>query len=227
MAAWLESAWLARYLDRQLSAEESAWFEAYALEKPDLLAVIETDNALRDALAVHDAANDGPMAGSAGADRPTRVAPRSRAHPRRGVPRWAGLAACLVAGLALGWIGPRSLPSAPGTGALIANPPRIVFDTMRGVPEAPNVERGDADAPYTLIEVALPPGAEHVALRIGAQAPVPLSPSPDGFVSFLIARTAIDPKAAAEIRYMLDGADQVRPISLEQLDAGQPEGERR
>lgn len=50
MAAWLESAWLARYLERQLDGDELAWFEAYLLDKPELLAMIEADNGLHDAL---------------------------------------------------------------------------------------------------------------------------------------------------------------------------------
>ena len=36
MADWLESAWLARYLDRQLAGDEQAWFEAYLLTRPKL-----------------------------------------------------------------------------------------------------------------------------------------------------------------------------------------------
>ena len=44
MTAWLEQAWLARYLDRQLSSEESTWFEAYVLDKPELLGTIEADS---------------------------------------------------------------------------------------------------------------------------------------------------------------------------------------
>jgi hypothetical protein len=51
MTAWLEQAWLIRYLDRQLAGEEADWFEAYALDKPELLAMIEVDTRLRDALA--------------------------------------------------------------------------------------------------------------------------------------------------------------------------------
>jgi hypothetical protein len=44
-------AWLVRYLDRQLASKESAWFESYAMDKPVLLAKIEADTRLRDALA--------------------------------------------------------------------------------------------------------------------------------------------------------------------------------
>lgn len=51
MSAWLEQAWLIRYLDRQLAGEEAQWFEAYAMERRELLATIEADTRLRDALA--------------------------------------------------------------------------------------------------------------------------------------------------------------------------------
>lgn len=50
IVAWMENAWLVRYLDRQLSDDEVAAFEAYALDKPELLALIEADTNLRDAL---------------------------------------------------------------------------------------------------------------------------------------------------------------------------------
>jgi hypothetical protein len=51
MNAWLEQAWLTRYLDRQLASDEATWFEAYALDKPELLAMIDADTRFRDALA--------------------------------------------------------------------------------------------------------------------------------------------------------------------------------
>jgi hypothetical protein len=51
MSAWLEQAWLIQYLDRQLAGEEAQWFEAYAMERRELLATIEADTRLRDALA--------------------------------------------------------------------------------------------------------------------------------------------------------------------------------
>jgi hypothetical protein len=50
MTAWLEQVWLDSYLDRQLAGEEAQWFEAYAVERPELLVTIEADTRLRDAL---------------------------------------------------------------------------------------------------------------------------------------------------------------------------------
>ena len=50
MRAWLEQAWLIQYLDRQLAAEEATWFEAYAMDRPELLRTIDADTRLRAAL---------------------------------------------------------------------------------------------------------------------------------------------------------------------------------
>jgi len=50
MRAWLEQAWLIQYLDRQLAAQEATWFEAYAMDRPELLRTIDADTRLRAAL---------------------------------------------------------------------------------------------------------------------------------------------------------------------------------
>ncbi len=50
LATWLEDAWLERYLDRELTDAETAWFEAYMLDKPRLIAAIDSDTSLRDGL---------------------------------------------------------------------------------------------------------------------------------------------------------------------------------
>jgi anti-sigma factor RsiW len=50
IVAWMETAWLVRYLDRELSDDEAVAFEAYVLDKPELLAQIEADTNLRDTL---------------------------------------------------------------------------------------------------------------------------------------------------------------------------------
>jgi hypothetical protein len=47
MAAWLEQAWMERYLNRELSESESDWFEAYLLERPELLGELRADNLAR------------------------------------------------------------------------------------------------------------------------------------------------------------------------------------
>ena len=68
MAPWLEQAWLMRYLDRQLGADEQAWFEGYLLDKPELLDQVEADTALRDAVAAQQGAQHAP-----GSDSPAAV----------------------------------------------------------------------------------------------------------------------------------------------------------
>jgi len=50
MRAWLEQAWLIQYLDRQLATQEATWFEAYAMDRPELLRTIDADTRLRAAL---------------------------------------------------------------------------------------------------------------------------------------------------------------------------------
>lgn len=59
--AWLGQVWLVRYLDRQLAGEEAQWFEAYAMDRPELLATIEADTRLRDALAAAASARHGDV----------------------------------------------------------------------------------------------------------------------------------------------------------------------
>ena len=133
MAGWLESAWLARYLDRQLEGEELAWFEGYLLDKPELMKMIEVDNALRDAVASGAASFSerapGPMDG--GSLDAVAHLPRMRATSR------FVLAAAVALGLGIGWYG-KELPKRDlGLAGVVPNPTRIVFDTMRGAADAP------------------------------------------------------------------------------------------
>ncbi len=55
MAAQIERRWLQRYLDRQLDADQSAWFEAYLFGRPPLLRLAEIDTLMRDAAARYGA----------------------------------------------------------------------------------------------------------------------------------------------------------------------------
>ncbi len=50
MPNWLERAWMDRYLDRELTDEERNWFEAYLLDRPQLIEELEADEAVREAL---------------------------------------------------------------------------------------------------------------------------------------------------------------------------------
>lgn len=229
MSAWLQQAWLARYLDRQLDGDETAWFEAYVLDKPELLAMIDADNRLRDALAgepraARGSAPNGPVdrtAGGTGAA--TGVASsvenssddkRVAQFPKRGpFQSWLAVAAALVLGLGVGGIGMRSL--APSQSALvIASPTRIIYDTMRGETTAPRVEHADSASPYVLVEVAVPPSAENITLHIDGMPDLALTPSPDGFVSFLADRSQLDQKGSRSIEYRIEGAAKATVVTL-------------
>lgn len=178
LADWLEQAWLQRCLDRELDPEELEWFEAYALDRPHLVAAIEADNRLRDALAAAVPARTIPD-----------VAALPQRMPRRNALIPVAMAAMIVGGAAIGYV--------LGGGAedrqsgFMAGPTRIVFDTYRGDIGGPVVHPGAEGTPFILVEVGLPPDATHVVLH-AAGVHLPLTVSPDGFASFLLARDAMD-----------------------------------
>ncbi len=236
MNAWLEQAWLTRYLDRQLASDEATWFEAYVLDKPELLAMIDADTRFRDALAddptmrnmdrsaidesrqgrssAHDeAAGDDPD--DPGIDEQPTTQPTGtisiESHPATRTkhiaqpPRWFALAAALLAGVGIGAIGWQSMSPRNSAPEIVASPTRIIYDTMRGEETPPRVEHADSQSAYVLVEAAVPPGAEHIVLKIGAAQEQTLTPSPDGFVSFLTERKNIALKTPASITYLLPG----------------------
>jgi hypothetical protein len=242
MTAWLEQAWMVRYLDRQLAGEEATWFEAYALDKPELLAMIEADTRLRDALAtdasmwhMERSVDRGGRQGGATGEAPQRVSepapfeyarnkpdvqqadvPQAKAEVRaartRGAPPWLAMAATLVLGVGLGWVGTRSLAPRGAAPEIVANPTRIIFDTMRGEPAPPRVEHAESTSPYVLIDVAVPPGAEHITLRWPGAAEQQLTPSPDGFVTFIAHRKEMGKPTDVRIAYMIEGRETSTPI---------------
>lgn len=232
MTAWLEQVWTVRYLDRQLTGEEATWFEAYALDKPDLLAMIEADTRLRDALAadasmrhkdrsIDRESRQGGATGDAprGVGEATPIAhaqesPEARASRNRPAPAWLAMAATLVLGLGLGWVGTRSSAPRNAVPRLVASPTRIIYDTMRGEPTAPRVEHADSNSPYVLVELAVPPGAENITLKMGDAPEQKLTPSPDGFVSFLVDRDAVVRGSKASVRYSRSGNAATQTIDL-------------
>jgi hypothetical protein len=238
MTAWLEQAWMVRYLDHQLASEEANWFEAYALDKPELLAMIEADTRLRDALAA-DASmrhmersvdHDGRQGGATGdtpggVSEPTPLAlARDKAEVRAQAkvrfaangraPAWLAMAATLVLGLGLGFVGTRSLAPDSAAPELIGSPTRIVYDTMRGEPTPPRVEHADSKSPYVLIEVAVPPGAQNITLKMGDAPEQNLTVSPDGFVSLLVHRATIGANDTAQLSYSLERHTTVSHLRL-------------
>jgi hypothetical protein len=220
MPAWLEQAWLGRYLDRQLTGDEIAWFEAYVLDKWELLDMIEADTQLRDALTADSTAGRStlsaatethPQIRAISANDTTALAAPSGLRLRRARHPWMAIAAASVLGLGIGGIGVRSLTSNRDT-SVIASPTRIIYDTMRGEPTPPRVEHADSTAPYLLVEVAVPPGAQSIVLHVDALPDQTLSTSPDGFVSFLIARGPAS-DFAAQITYSTDGKQKTQRLS--------------
>jgi hypothetical protein len=221
MTSWLEAAWLQRYLERRLDAEETAWFEAYAMDKPELIDRIEADSDLRDGLALSSSRaaaaaghNISPARATAAAEKASveneeaivavpvasidaskaTQSPRATAPGvvprRRGITETLALAASLIAGVGIGWVSQRSTTSQPDAPALMASPTRIIYDAVREERTPPRIEHADSKSPYVLIEVAVPPGAEHVTVKMENGAEQELVPSPEGFVSFLVDRGA-------------------------------------
>ena len=222
MSGWLEQAWLACYLDRQLTGEEAAWFEAYVLDKPELLDVIDADTRLRDALAADRpvlASNDVSIAHSAQSSSfPRRRESSSSTAEKKTRPTWLALAACLLLGLGVGTIGMRTL--APNHSAdIVASPTRIIYDTMRGEATPPRIEHAESKSPYVLVEVAVPPGAENITLKIDGTPDQELTPSPDGFVSFLMLRGINNTARDAKLKYSTHDSKLIRELNLNKLNA--------
>lgn len=196
---WLEHAWLERYLDGELEAHEEEAFEAYLLDKPHLIAKLDADNLLRAAIA-EDA---GALKDVRVSDVSSGVRETRRSH--QGPTVWLALAAGLVFGVGLSWLGSPYLGDIhAGTHA----PSRIVFDTLRGELSAPREEAGDPAAPVRVYELPLPPGANVVsaqAVHDGRATPLPpASPSTDGYLTYLVPASW---RGRGEFRIEIDFAD--------------------
>jgi hypothetical protein len=160
------------------------------------------------------------LAQPTGLTRPTTVTsidshPESRTRRVANSPRWLALAATLLAGVGVGWIGTQSLPRRSSALEIVANPTRIIFDTMRGEVTPPRVEHADSASPYVFVEAAVPPGAEHITLKMSAAPDRTLTPSPDGFVSFFVLREKIAKSGDARIEYTMLGKETRLPIAFQ------------
>jgi len=196
MAAWLESAWLARYLDRALTDSETIWFETYVLDKPDLLTMIEGDTQLRDALVSRSGSMDADSARTSGANTDLLRSMRARMPQAR---TWTRIAATFVFGLGIGLVGVRWRDGFVEI-QVIPSPTRITFDTMRGIASAPIVEAAGSASSFVLVEVPVPPAATDVVL-IAHGRQIPLAVSRDGFASFLFPRKNISPSLQLSVAY--------------------------
>jgi hypothetical protein len=193
MAAWLEEAWLERYLNRRLTADEANWFEAYVLDKSDMLQALENDTMLRDALA--------EVAESSKFSRISVSRARQPIAPRRRF-RWgrlANAASLAVAAVLGGLVGQRLMMtterSAPDAqlDALLANPPRVIFETMRGPTSRPSrYEPGESRSPILLVDIPIPTDCQidHARLLVGDKIHTLPKPavSPDGYATYAIPR---------------------------------------
>jgi hypothetical protein len=220
MTAWLEQAWLVRYLNRRLSGEEVTWFESYLLDKPELLAMIEADTRLRDALAAgastrhteRSVERDGRQGGAItdNASVPLNTASR----PRRRPAPWIALAATLALGVGVGSIAMRTFAPSAGDPGLVVSPTRIVYDALRGADSPPHIEHADSASPYVFVEVAVPPGAEQIVLLGLGASEQALTMTPDGFVNFLLERRALSHTRELQVRYVRNGEVGLRKLDL-------------
>ena len=231
MTAWLEHAWLVRYLDRELDGQEASWFEAYAMDKPELLAKIEADTDLRDALTANalmwqeemeTSMDSGASHGDAIAKEATRASPQARAESIKATGRWTrhsawvALAASLVLGFGLGRIGTQSVVPSEGD-QIVANPARVLLTSPRGANIAASIESGDSASAYVLVEMPLPDGAENATLEFEGQPLTRLAISADGTARFLVPRHAKKRLVVGTISYKFDGATIKHKFDLTSL----------
>ncbi len=230
MGAHLEQEWLRRYLGRELEASELEWFEAYVLDKPVLLDAIDEDTSLRDGLRAvagtasdhaapspkdpgrRDEARSASVAVDVGAVDAANVSalrPRKRPVPSS----WMALAASLLLGIGGGWLGHGAIRNA-GPPEIIANPPRIFFDTLRGGEIAPQRQHSASKSEYVLIEVAVPPGATEVRVEVDGHA-WPLIASSDSVVSFVAGRKRLNDAKSVQLSYIIAGQPQSRNLRTE------------
>jgi hypothetical protein len=213
MAAWLESAWLARYLERQLDAEESAWFEAYLFDKPELLHMLEADNALRDALARHDEVESFRTRSSVGSHKRGMAATNLP-------PYWLSIAASLIvlAGFGAGWLA-RPWALTPGAEIIPIPTKTIDLDTNRGATEHPKKTGGTVthgDAPLTPVRIRVPvaPDATNVKAYVGDGPPVSLPDPEDAFVTFVLRGTA-EKDIRLSLSYMSNSVERRREFRID------------
>ena len=198
-SAWLERAWLARYLERGLDEDETARFEAYVLDKPDLLREIEADNDLRDCLA---AAGPALLAAEPAGSVPGAppATPRVQRHP---AVAWLALAASLLVGLGLG-----NLLRSGGAhrDAVEASPGRVVFDTLRGEALKPRWEFAAAGKPDELliVDVSVASDAQKVSVQLPDGSERVLRVSAEGFATFIAPRALL---AGKTVQMSVTGAD--------------------
>jgi hypothetical protein len=201
LAAWLETAWLERYLDRQLTAEEVVWFEIYVFDKPDLLSKIDMDSDLRDGTfsAKPDSA-DPPMM--------SNVAELSAAGSRQSttVLRAFAVAASMLAAVGVGWTG-REWSRSDSDAAIVANPTLVrLYGPGRGIADSlVCVENAKSPSNMISVEAMVPASAVDVTMRFGDKEISGLAPSSTGTISSLVPRQVVAAAKSVELTYVVNG----------------------
>lgn len=199
MPSWMEEAWMQRYLDRDLTQEESNWFEAYCLDREHLMAAIEVDTQLRDLMARHGGVLAVPVR-------------RPSPHPV------LAKAAALVTAVALGAVLTASLQ--PGI-APEGNVTRVVYDTLRGESAAPHVDHPESTSRQVVVDLAVPADAQDVALSFDGGKVTHLSVSAEGFVSAVLPRDTFE-RSVLTLSYARDGQPVTRILSKPNQSGDQP-----
>jgi hypothetical protein len=225
LARWLEAVWLSRYLNRELTESETQWFEAYALDKPDLIDQIEADTQLGRAfrfekrnqhkrptavITTLPGFNQKPPIAPPNAGAKQMPADR-QSSPRRSTS--VRLAASLLVGIGGGWI-LQSVVSKNDQPALLLSPTRIIFDTMRGDGANARVEHAESRSAYVLVEAPVPSGAQQITLRMHGTEGQALLQAPDGFISFLVERKLLSTLGPTIIEYHIGPDKKTVPIDI-------------
>jgi hypothetical protein len=222
MTAWLEQAWMERYLERQLADDEAAWFETYLLDKPHLHDQWSADLALRDGSRLvqqEQTRSAAPAPDAFGTPTPTVSAHAHALASRRR--RWrlpavaASLAVAFGAGLVLDAV-VRSQRADP----LIADPTRIVIDASRGAGTEHPVENASSRSEFVLIDALVPPEADYVAVRGPGMPERRLTVSKDGVATLLLRRSDADRIGPLTLVVKAAGHEFEKPLSLKQLQKG-------
>ncbi len=205
MARWLEDVWLSRYLDRELSDEEQTWFETYMLDKPHILERVDADTRLGDSLA------RATESSSAKVSTPPHTGTTLRGKPRS--PALA-IAASLLLGLGLG-LGVIIPGLRNDNTAIIASPPRIVFDTMRGAGTTTLSEAGSADSKLLIVDIAAPFDSRILSANAWINGSRTQLPTPtvtaEGFITFIV---PAEWKGKASIEIQFGFAEEMRNESF-------------